>query len=130
MTCSPDNIIQTFNAYGASEACDMLAVDAMIHPAMPAHLVCGDLVWPWFRNAVIQYRCCTHQFFLKGTLPLVSSCQPIYFNADGHRRFLASVKCSHRLFFQASPEYLQKCHSLGYLQLDNIIQDTGIAICE
>ncbi len=48
VTGSPDNIIQTFNVYGASKACDMLAVDAMIHPAMPAHLVCRDLVWPRF----------------------------------------------------------------------------------
>lgn len=122
-----------FNGYGAQETCDML-VSAAIHPCMPAYLICRSAhLFGILLQAVIQYDGSRHEsvdskLSPKGRLPYISSKRPFRMNEDGHRRFLALVKCYRRKHVAVHQQELTTFHSKGLLNPDATIQDDGVAI--
>ncbi|KAL0567247.1 fatty acid synthase alpha subunit Lsd1 [Marasmius crinis-equi] len=118
-----------FNGFGAQETCDTL-LTALIHPRMPAYLVCQDSVlWGRLLKAVREDHLARVSMATRREKPFprLSSKTPFRFNDFGHKRFLQHVTCYRRDKVIFTPERLALANSLGLFDPNVVLGDDGVA---
>ncbi|KAK7001646.1 hypothetical protein R3P38DRAFT_3326957 [Favolaschia claudopus] len=119
---------KAFNGSGAQESNDQLFM-ALIHPQMPAKLVCtSDILFDRLVKVLCEFDVKRVELTLPGRLPYASSNRPFYMNESGQEKYLRHVLVFRRKHVRITAEQLREAHGMNLFQPRAIIQADGRAI--
>ncbi|THU76483.1 hypothetical protein K435DRAFT_879159 [Dendrothele bispora CBS 962.96] len=118
----------TFNGFGAQEACDALFA-AHIHTRMPVTFVCkNNDLWNRLHATVIEHhRSRVERVSATPKLPYVSKEMAFSMNTKGQNMYAPQVQCYRRKKVHVSQKWLDDAWAMGLLDPNAVLGVDGIA---